>query len=87
MAWHRASSPVAAVTAGGAVVVKLGSTTATSGMRAGPFNSIFTWVSSSVITVNMVASEPVPAVVGIATMGTKGPSMTCPKNRRRGVPG
>ena len=34
------------------------------------------------MTVNMVASLPVPAVVGMAAMGTKGPGITLPTNSR-----
>ena len=43
-----------------------GSITARSGMRDLPFRSILTLLFVLVITVNCVASLPVPAVVGIA---------------------
>ena len=69
MAWVRASTPVAAVISGGAVMVNCGSMTAKSGISPGPFKSIFTCVAVSVIMVNWVASDPVPAVVGMAAMG------------------
>ena len=67
IAWQRASTPVAAVTAGGAVIVNEGSTTASAGMIEGPPSSILTLFSVSVMIVFFVTSEPVPAVVGIAT--------------------
>ena len=37
-------------------------------------HSIFSSVAASVMTVTRVASDPVPAVVGIATMGRAGAS-------------
>lgn len=56
-------------------------------MSWGLFSSILTSVAVSVMTVNMVASLPVPAVVGMAAMGTKGPSMTLPIKSRSRAPG
>ena len=53
----------------GEEIVKTGSITASSGTNTAPFNSILIPFSLSVITVNWVASEPVPAVVGIAAIG------------------
>lgn len=73
MAWHSASMPVAAVTFAGAVSVNTGSTMASSGMSGVPAMSIFTSLAVSVMIVNCVASEPVPAVVGMATIGQTGP--------------
>jgi hypothetical protein len=42
---------------------------AATGQQARPAISIFSSVSVSVMTVKRVTSEPVPAVVGIATTG------------------
>ena len=61
--------PVAPVTWAGMVKVSSGSSTATLGMSPGPWMSIFTLRSTSVMTVKRVISEPVPAVVGTAMMG------------------
>ncbi len=69
MAWLNASIPVAAVIAGGEVMVKIGSTIAIVGIKAGCLIIIFTSLFVLVITVASVASEPVPAVVGIAMCG------------------
>ena len=43
------------------------------GRNDSPGQSIFSSVSLSVMTVNWVASEPLPAVVGTAMMGSAGP--------------
>ena len=75
---QRASRPVAAVIEGGAVTVNLGSSIARSGIRTGPFNSILISLFVLVIMVNCVASEPVPLVVGIATVGGVGTEMVFP---------
>jgi len=64
--------PVAAVILGGTVMVNCGSITARSGIRDGPFKSIFTCVARSVMIVNWVASDPVPAVVGTAAIKGNG---------------
>ena len=74
-----ASRPVEAVTLAGADSDSAESTTARSGSRAAPFSSIFTWVAVSVIMVNWVASDPVPAVVGMATIPGSGPAISLPK--------
>ena len=74
----RASRPVAAVTVFGISTVYSGLMTATSGTRQSPFNSILIPFSVSVTIVNLVASEPVPAVVGIATIGGTFPSIIFP---------
>ena len=77
-AWVRASRPVEAVIVFGIVSVASGSTTAISGTSPSPLRSIFTSVAASVITVNFVASEPVPAVVGMAVMGGNLPVISFP---------
>ena len=79
LAWQSASSPVAAVTDGGAVMVNAGSSIARSGIRTAPFKSIFMSFSVFVMIVNCVASEPVPLVVGIATIGGVGTVITLPR--------
>ena len=48
-------------------MVNIGSMIARSGIRQAPVSNIFTFVSVSLMIVNLVASEPVPAVVGMAT--------------------
>ena len=50
------------------------STRAAVGMKPVPKHNIFSSVVSSVIIVNFVTSEPVPAVVGIAKIGKPGSS-------------
>ena len=74
----RASRPVAEVTDFGAPTVKLLSTIASFGTSTSPFKSIFIPFSESVITVNFVASLPVPAVVGIAARGRISPVISFP---------
>ena len=71
-AWVKASNPVALVTLFGEDTVNDASTIATSGISTVPFNNILIVVFVSVIMVNCVASDPVPAVVGIATIGGSG---------------
>ena len=56
----------------------LQSSTARSGSSLSPFSSILISFSVSVIIVNFVASEPVPAVVGISTIGGNSPSISFP---------
>ena len=73
-----ASSPVDAVTLLGEDIENSGSMTASVGTRSSPLSSIFILVSLSVMTVNFVASEPVPAVVGIAAIGGRPPSIAFP---------
>ena len=70
-AWVSASSPVCAVIFCGDEIEYSGSTTATFGSILSSAISSFISFSESVMTVNLVASEPVPAVVGTATIGTK----------------
>lgn len=67
-----ASIPVAAMTEGGAERVRIGSTMAMVGMNTGCFSIILTSSAVLVITVTSVASEPVPAVVGMAKCGMRG---------------
>jgi len=62
--------PVSAVVRKGTVKVNVKSTIDALGTHAGPAISIFSFDSVSVMTVNRVTSLPVPAVVGIATIGT-----------------
>ncbi len=78
MAWVKASTPVATVTSGGTVRVNTGSMTAKSAMSLASLRSIFTSVSVLVIIETFVASEPVPAVVGIATVGEDFFQSLCP---------
>ena len=73
-----ASRPVEAVTLFGDDIENAGSMIASDGIRQSPFRSIFMLVALSVITVNFVASEPVPAVVGIAAIGGIFPFITFP---------
>lgn len=49
---------------------------AATGRNASPGQSIFSSVALSVITVNRVASNPVPAVVGTAMIGSAGPELS-----------
>ena len=79
LAWQSASSPVAAVTLLGAVSVNAGSSIAISGISTAPLRSILISFSVLVIIVNCVASEPVPDVVGIATIGGVGTVITFPR--------
>ena len=72
MAWVRASRPVEAVTSGGQVTVRSGSSIATSGIRWGSAMSIFTLVAGSVMIAKRVTSLPVPAVVLTTTKGSLG---------------
>ena len=79
MAWVRASMPAEAVTGAGAVSVRFGSATATSGMTVALPMSIFTSRARSVRIVKRVTSLPVPAVVGMATSGARpGGIWSCP---------
>ena len=63
---------------GGTDKVNRGSTTASCGMSTVPFSSIFTSFFVSLMMVNWVASDPVPAVVGMAVMGGVGAVMGRP---------
>ena len=72
MAWVSASTPVAAVSAGGMPKVSSGSRMAASGMRYGEITSSFSWAAVSVMIVVPDTSLPDPAVVGIARIGTPG---------------
>ena len=68
-----ASTPVIAVTDGGSPSVRVLSSTATSGYSSGETTPTFSL--SGVVTIAIgVTSEPVPAVVGTATSGRRGPS-------------
>ena len=69
MQWMRASRPEAAVTCGGQVQVRTGSTSATSGIRLGLTTPCFTLSFSLAKMAIAVTSEPVPAVVGTAMSG------------------
>ena len=72
MAWVRASTPVEAVTRGGQVRVRSGSSMATSGMRWGSAMSNLTLVTGSVMMAKRVTSLPVPAVVLTTISGSLG---------------
>jgi hypothetical protein len=68
-----ASSPVAAVTSGGIPCVSSGSTSASRGIIPRLRRLAFTPpCSGDASTAFLVASEPVPAVVGIASSGSEG---------------
>ena len=69
MAWHSASSPVAAVTNFGNENVSAGSTNAWAGYSESDAMGPLMPFSVSSSTENGVTSEPVPAVVGMATTG------------------
>ena len=69
MAWLRASRPVETVTLGGIPTVRAGSTTAMRGTIKSEVRQYFTWVSLSEMTAYLETSDPVPEVVGTATMG------------------
>jgi len=71
-AWVRASIPVAAVRRGGMPTMRTGSLMATVGVQRQSTMAIFTWRDRSVMMQNRVISEPVPAVVLMATKGGKG---------------
>ena len=60
------SMPVSAVTEGGTLTVSSASRMATSGRRLSSTNGYLTSFSGSVITANLLTSEPVPLVVGTA---------------------
>ena len=68
----RASSPVAAVMFGGALMVNIGSTITLSGIMELWRRLTFTLAAGIAITAFRVASAPVPAVVGTAIMGAGG---------------
>src|SRR6266571_509961 len=70
--WVRASRPLDAVAAGGQPTVSSGSTSATAGSITGLRMLTLTPCSGTANTEFVVASEPVPAVVGTATHGTPG---------------
>lgn len=72
MAWVKASTPVAAVNAGGIPYVSRGSRMAISGTRYMEMTSSFSWAASSVMIVVPETSLPEPAVVGMAMIGTPG---------------
>ena len=65
--------PEKAVTPAGAPSVSSGSTTAAAGTRNGLEIPTFSSRAGSDTTATGVTSEPVPAVVGAATIGTTGP--------------
>src|ERR1700729_1337297 len=69
IAWVTESIPVSAVNLAGMLIVNSKSTIAAFGTSGAPAMSIFSSVSESVITVKRDTSDPVPAVVGIATWG------------------
>ena len=66
------SIPAAAVTPGGWVALRSGSTTASRGRSAGWLMPVFTLSASTSITQIVVLSLPVPVVVGTATSGSSG---------------
>ena len=79
MACMSASSPTAAVTAGGQPTVSSGSREiASRGRRCWCEMPVFTRCSGTSRTATAVTSEPVPAVVGSATTGRSGPGTARP---------
>jgi hypothetical protein len=70
MLCDKASHPWKAVNFGGTVFINSGSTMANTGNSAGSLMPTFSCVSSFVTTAPGSVSEPVPAVVVIATMGS-----------------
>ena len=78
MACMSASSPTAAVTAGGQPIVSSGSQIASRGRRCWCEMPVFTRCSGTSRTATAVTSEPVPAVVGSATTGRSGPGTARP---------
>ena len=76
MAWTMASIPVAAVTAAGRPTVSSASRIAQSGSSCGETTPFFS--AAPVVTMAIgVTSEPVPAVVGASTSGSR-PPLTSP---------
>ena len=69
-AWKKASKPCRAVNFAGTDTISSGSTIDSTGKVKSPPKPIFSCRSSLVITAQGSASVPVPAVVGIATMGS-----------------
>ena len=69
MEWKRASNPWKAVNFGGTDSMKSGSTMDRTGKVVLLPPLIFSLVASLVTTVQASTSVPVPAVVGMATMG------------------
>src|SRR3546814_9251371 len=69
MQWASASMPVAAVMCGGRPTVSSGSEITVAGSIFGLKMIFLMWVASSRMTEARPTSEPVPAVVGTATMG------------------
>ncbi|GCO36728.1 hypothetical protein ExPCM14_02382 [Escherichia coli] len=72
MAWVNASMPVIAVTCDGTPSVSAASRIATSGISEAWANTCLRPLTASIITVTLVVSEPVPAVVGMAINGRRG---------------
>ncbi len=68
IAWTNASAPVSAVSAGGRLRVRSGSSKASAGLSASPQAQTL-WPARSVNTAVRVTSAPVPAVVGRAITG------------------
>ena len=72
MQWVSTSIPHWAVTSGGTVASTRGSTTVTSGTRPRPMIVILVCRAGSLTMQNWDTSEPLPAVVGMATTGGNG---------------
>src|SRR5829696_3992218 len=72
-AWQTTSRPQDEVTSGGMVSVSRGSTTPRSGRRYWCEMPVFTLCSGMSRIATVVASAPVPAVVGMARSGFRGP--------------
>ena len=73
MACVRASIPESAVTFGGQLTVKSGSTIANAGRMNGLKHDVLTWFAVSPNTAAADTSDPVPAVVGMQMTGFTGP--------------
>ncbi len=76
-AWVSASMPVIAVTCAGTPSVTAASRMATSGIRVAWASTFLSPVAASIITVTLVVSDPVPAVVGTAISGRRGRNALC----------
>ena len=67
--WENASNPVSAINSEGILKLKIGSIIAILGNKLLPLNARFKILFISVIIDPLDTSEPVPEVVGIATIG------------------
>ena len=78
MAWHNASLPLEAVTAGGRLSVNSGSTRVTRANQSSVRMLALNCREGSLSTAFLVTSAPLPAVVGMVIRGRPGPSISRP---------